>query len=121
MKRKILPLAIAALAALSMNAFAAESYATISMSEEGKDGQIVSFNGYTDISGYNDAIAINTLWVELYESVDGQIDERVVYKNLWKGVSWNTKPFLGAAKYYIHLDPDGPNYDGCSGWGKAKQ
>ena len=100
------------------NALAASSSATITSSETGKNGSVVSNpNGKGTLFGDNDRYSTNSLWVEIYASVYGPDVRDIGYK-LQPGYQAN--PYytgLIQGNEYLHLDPDGPYYTGVNGAG----
>ena len=118
MRKKIIFSVIAAILLLTNAAFAATSSATITSTMTGADGATYSMTNYVDNSGQNYASSTNTLWVELYISVDGP-DQRFSGSLMAVNGSASWRDTVPTGNYYIHLDPDGPLYTGCNGWGKA--
>jgi hypothetical protein len=103
------------------NALAATSSASITSSETGKNGAVISSpNGKGTLFGDNDTYSTNDLWVELYASVYGPDVRDIGYK-LAPGYTAN--PYytgLIQGDVYVHLDPDGPYYKGCNGVGSFR-
>ncbi|PKM47541.1 MAG: hypothetical protein CVV03_02685 [Firmicutes bacterium HGW-Firmicutes-8] len=118
MRKKIIFSVIAAILLLANSAFAVTSSATITSNMTGANGAEYSMTNYIDNSGQNYASSTNTLWVELYRAVDGP-DQRVNGSLVAINGSTSWRDTVSTGIYYIHLDPDGPFYTGCNGWGKA--
>ncbi|WP_434748184.1 hypothetical protein [Paenibacillus amylolyticus] len=98
--------------------FGATSSTSISYYDTGRDGATVSMSGSVKMSGYNSSSSHNSLWVELYRRSAG-FDDRVTGSELKisQSTSWTVN--VSSDLYYLHLDPDGPLYDGCIGNGSA--
>jgi hypothetical protein len=98
------------------------SDASISYYDTYKDGSIYDMNGTVALSGNNSSSSTNQLWVELYKRNNPlQPDSKITSDQLAIGTStWTRSTTVSSSKYYIHLDPDGPNYNSCIGYGKAQ-
>ena len=75
-------------------------------------------SGSVSMSGYNSSSSHNELWVELYRR-DRGFDDRMTYSKINIGGNSNWSYTASSGIYYVHLDPDGPLYDGCIGNGSA--
>ncbi|MEH6891231.1 hypothetical protein V7024_16295 [Bacillus sp. JJ864] len=105
---------------IGSNVFAGSSYTTIKAVSDGEDGPTAYMSkGSVSMSGANYDTSNNSLWVELYRNVTGP-DVRVGGKelNIESSSSWSHENG-SSGNYYVHLDPDGPYYTGCNGWGQA--
>ncbi|KJB86988.1 hypothetical protein AZ66_15675 [Paenibacillus sp. E194] len=97
------------------------SSASIGIYDTYAKGQITPMDGTVKVSGSNAKTSTNELWIELYRD-DGTFwsyDSRVSGSQAAVGGSVNFSSSVKSDKYYIWLDPDGPDYKGCSGSGKA--
>jgi hypothetical protein len=118
---KVIVSTIVIFALMIGSASADMSFAVIYAISDGEDGATIYMSsGKVDMSGENYNTSGNTLWVELYENKVG-LDRHVGGKRLTIAsgrVKWSHKNGK-AGNYYVHLDPDGPYYTGCNGWGQA--
>ncbi|NTJ18600.1 hypothetical protein G6L45_33540 [Agrobacterium rhizogenes] len=98
--------------------FGATSSTSISYYDTGRDGAAVNMSGSVSMSGYNSSGSHNELWVELYRR-DSGFDNRMTGSKVNIGGNSNWSYTASSGIYYVHLDPDGPLYDGCIGNGSA--
>lgn len=121
MKKFILGSLFASLLLVNTAFAAGTSSASIGINDTYSKGQITSMNGSVKVSGSNANTSTNQLWVELYRD-DGSFwsyDSRISGSQAEIGGNVSYSSSVSSDKYYIWLDPDGPDYKGCSGSGKA--
>ncbi|MFC4775913.1 hypothetical protein ACFO9Q_03860 [Paenibacillus sp. GCM10023252] len=70
------------------------------------------------VQGFNNSSSDNQLWVQLYRS-DFGLNDKITEEEIAIGTSYSWKKNVSDGNYYIHLDPDGPNYNGVIGSGSA--
>ncbi|MFC5402599.1 hypothetical protein [Cohnella soli] len=121
MKKKLILLGVFAALMLTNTAFAATSSATIGVNDTYATGSIVQMNGTIAVSGKNNAVSTERLWVELYkdDSTFWSYDTRIDGALLPVNSTASYKSSVSSYNYYVWLDPDGPNHTGCSGNGSA--
>lgn len=102
----------------SSAAYAGSTTVTIGYYDTGKDSSVYSMSGNLSLTGYNSAQSTNQLWVELYRR-DAGFDDRMTYKKMSIDSTTSWAYNANSAQYYLHLDPDGPNYDSTIGSGSV--
>lgn len=120
-KRRLAAVVLGAALLMGTTAFAygGKSYAEITWSQTGVDGGNITADQGVYIFGHNDGASDHGLWSELYKSVVGpDINKGSVF--CWKNENKSANLNVEDGTYYIHLDPDGPNYSGCQGNGYAQ-
>ena len=124
MKRKALLFAAVALVALLVGSVAyaglgTSSYASISLSQTGAyGGTWQPMSGTTTFTGANYTSATNTLYVGTYRRyVSGS---NYSYAMAPGNTLTPRTPSLNTCDYQVVLDPAGPNFSGCAGWGKMQ-
>ncbi|MCR4443187.1 MAG: hypothetical protein QHH10_13125 [Peptococcaceae bacterium] len=118
MKRMITILIIIALTLTAGSVFGLTSSTSITSTMTGADGVERSMSGIVSMLGYNYASSTNTLWIELYKSETGP-DTRISGSQMAIGGTASWANNVASGIYYVHLDPDGPFYTGCNGYGEA--
>lgn len=118
MKRKIMAATFAVCMLFASAAFAATSSTYITSTMTGADGCDHSMAGNVTTSGQNYDSSTEDLWVELYRSVSGP-DTRISGSMMAVGGNTSFSNNVASGTYYVHLDPDGPNYTGCNGYGQS--
>lgn len=123
MRKKFLISLLAGAILFSNIAFAAtgqSSYAEINKSQTSADGQEVPMEGTVSLRCGNYNSSDRNLWGELYQVQWGP-DYRIGGVKVSPGSFDATTYGLHGSiyNYYVHLDPDGPNTNGCNGWGEA--
>lgn len=108
----------AALMLTASSVFGLTSSTSITSTMDGANGAERSMSGTVSMLGYNYASSTNTLWIELYKAVPG-VDQRISGSQMAIGGTASWANNVASGTYYVHLDPDGPFYTGCNGYGEA--
>ncbi|MFD2169658.1 hypothetical protein [Tumebacillus lipolyticus] len=121
-KKLIFPLVAATLLVGSSAYSAGTSSAFIGYYDTYAKGSTVPMKGTVSVEGYSNPMSTNEVWVEVYKQNCGACaDSKQFSQELSPNSSFSNFTFTASeANYYIWLDPDGPNYDGCVASGSAK-